>query len=258
MARRVSDSLAIRLHDQQFTRRHAAEGRGPPRRIRADVGDARRARLGRSLVGNGARSRRQDRPRHRRGAAVGQHARERHDRAPGRAVVPASVRARRRRIVCTAMDFPSMVYLYRAQEALGFELHVVPVGARLDGGRESPARRDRRADGGRLLLARALPDFLHHGRGGHRGARARGRRAGDSRHVPIGGHHPRRRHGARRRLRGRRLPEVAVRRTGKRVSLHTSRRPRRGAAFLHGMALAGAAVRVRHRCALACDTTPCG
>jgi kynureninase len=33
---------------------------------------------------------------------------------------------RRRRIVCTAMDFPSMVYLYRAQEALGFELHVVP------------------------------------------------------------------------------------------------------------------------------------
>jgi kynureninase len=32
----------------------------------------------------------------------------------------------RRRIVCTAMDFPSMIYLYRAQEALGFELHVVP------------------------------------------------------------------------------------------------------------------------------------
>src|SRR5581483_9434414 len=32
----------------------------------------------------------------------------------------------RRRIVCTAMDFPSMVYLYRAQRAAGFELHVVP------------------------------------------------------------------------------------------------------------------------------------
>jgi kynureninase len=32
----------------------------------------------------------------------------------------------RRRIVCTAMDFPSMVYLFRAQQALGFELHVVP------------------------------------------------------------------------------------------------------------------------------------
>ena len=32
----------------------------------------------------------------------------------------------RRRIVCTAMDFPSMVYLYRAQQAFGFELRVVP------------------------------------------------------------------------------------------------------------------------------------
>ncbi len=32
----------------------------------------------------------------------------------------------RKRIVCTAMDFPSMVHLYRAQEAAGFELCVVP------------------------------------------------------------------------------------------------------------------------------------
>src|SRR5262245_41320166 len=33
---------------------------------------------------------------------------------------------RRRTIVCTAMDFPSMVYLFRAQQANGFELRVVP------------------------------------------------------------------------------------------------------------------------------------
>ena len=33
---------------------------------------------------------------------------------------------RRKRIVCSAMDFPSMVHLYRAQQAAGFELHVVP------------------------------------------------------------------------------------------------------------------------------------
>jgi kynureninase len=33
--------------------------------------------------------------------------------------------AARRRIVCTAMDFPSMVYLFRAQQQAGFELHVV-------------------------------------------------------------------------------------------------------------------------------------
>jgi len=34
--------------------------------------------------------------------------------------------AARRRIVCTAMDFPSVVYLARAQQRSGFELHVVP------------------------------------------------------------------------------------------------------------------------------------
>ncbi len=32
----------------------------------------------------------------------------------------------RRRIVCSAMDFPSMIYLFRAQEANGFDLEVVP------------------------------------------------------------------------------------------------------------------------------------
>jgi kynureninase len=32
---------------------------------------------------------------------------------------------RRRRIVCPAMDFPSMIYLYRAHQALGFELSLV-------------------------------------------------------------------------------------------------------------------------------------
>src|SRR4030081_1471511 len=31
----------------------------------------------------------------------------------------------RQRIVCTAMDFPSMVYLYRAQQTSGFEGRVV-------------------------------------------------------------------------------------------------------------------------------------
>lgn len=35
-------------------------------------------------------------------------------------------RAGRNVIVCSAMDFPSMVYLYRAQRANGFELRVVP------------------------------------------------------------------------------------------------------------------------------------
>jgi kynureninase len=35
----------------------------------------------------------------------------------------------RNRIVCLAADFPSLIYLYRAQEALGFELVIVPADA---------------------------------------------------------------------------------------------------------------------------------
>jgi kynureninase len=37
-----------------------------------------------------------------------------------------TARGARRRIVCSAMDFPSMIYLYRAQQAAGFELTIVP------------------------------------------------------------------------------------------------------------------------------------
>jgi kynureninase len=33
--------------------------------------------------------------------------------------------ASRRRLVCSAMDFPSMIHLYRAQQASGFDLHIV-------------------------------------------------------------------------------------------------------------------------------------
>jgi kynureninase len=37
----------------------------------------------------------------------------------------------RNRIVCLAADFPSLIYAYRAQEALGFELTIVPADADL-------------------------------------------------------------------------------------------------------------------------------
>jgi len=39
---------------------------------------------------------------------------------------------RRRKVVCSAADFPSMIHLYRAQRDLGFELHVVDAGDDLD------------------------------------------------------------------------------------------------------------------------------
>jgi kynureninase len=44
---------------------------------------------------------------------------------------PSPASARRRRIVCTEMDFPSMMYLYRAQQAAGFDLRIVPAEADL-------------------------------------------------------------------------------------------------------------------------------
>ncbi len=41
-------------------------------------------------------------------------------------------RGKRRKIVCSAADFPSMIHLYRAQQAYGFELHVVSAGDQLN------------------------------------------------------------------------------------------------------------------------------
>src|SRR5581483_12491687 len=43
-------------------------------------------------------------------------------------VVLSTIRptAARNRIVCSAMDFPSMMYLFEAQRAAGFTVHVVP------------------------------------------------------------------------------------------------------------------------------------
>jgi kynureninase len=44
---------------------------------------------------------------------------------------PSPPSTRRRRIVCTEMDFPSMIHLYRAQQAAGFDLRIVPAEADL-------------------------------------------------------------------------------------------------------------------------------
>ena len=109
-------------------------------------------------------------------------------------------------------------------------------------------RRHRRDDGARRDLARALPQLVHPGSAPDRRARTRRRRAGGARHVSVRGHHPGRRHGARRRLRRRRLPEVAVRRPGQRVPLHAAGPAAHGAAAVHRLVLAPRAVRVRHRC----------
>ena len=199
-------------------------------------------------MGDAARGRQQDRARHRRAGRHGQHARERDDGAHGGAVVPASVRRRAKRIVCSAMDFPSMVHLYRAQQAAGFELRVVPAEDDLTVDTERMLDAIDETDRGRRLLARAVPHVVHHGRGRDRPrAHARSGRRSILDTYQSAGIIPVDVDRARRRLRGRRLPEVAVRRTRQRVPLHAARSADGGDAGVHRLAVAAAAVRLRHR-----------
>ena len=126
----------------------------------------------------------------------------------------------RRRIVCSAMDFPSMVYLYRAQQAAGFELHVVPAEDDLTVSTDRLLEAIDHTHRGGRVLARAVSHVVHHGCGGDHHPRARGGRRRHPRHVSVGGYRAGGPHPARGGFRGRRLPEVAVRRAGQRVSLH--------------------------------------
>ena len=153
---------------------------------------------------------------------------------------PGPGRGARRRIVCTEGDFPSTIYLCRAQEALGFELVLVPAEPDLsvDVQRVVDAIDERTAlvavshvlFRSAFILDPAPIVERAHARGCARGAR----------HVPVGGHRAARRRGARRRLRDRRLPEVALRRPGQRVPLHAARPAGLARAAPDGLVLAPA------------------
>ena len=143
MARGVSDPRAQRLHDQQLARRDAAADRANLAEY-AEVWATRGVRGWEDRwwempleVGNKI-ARVIGAP-----AGVGEHARERHDGAHDRALVRAAESAATP-IVCSAMDFPSMIYLFRAQQARGFEMRVVPGGDRSVGRDRTRDRCDRR------------------------------------------------------------------------------------------------------------------
>ena len=93
---------------------------------------------------------------------------------------------RRRTIVCSAADFPSMVSLYRAQASLGFDLHVVSAGDDLNVDEQRLADA---IDDDTLLVAFShvlfRTSFIVDPRPGDR-ARAPGRRADDARRLPVG------------------------------------------------------------------------
>ena len=112
-------------------------------------------------------------------------------------------------------------------------------------GRRGDRGADRRAHAPRPDQPCPLQGVGDPGRRADRATRARGRRARDSRLLPVGRDRARRRDGSRSRLRGRRLGEVALRRAGERLAVRAARSRRAARADLHGMAGARAAVRVR-------------
>ena len=126
----------------------------------------------------------------------------------------------RRRLVCSALDFPSMVYLFRGLEASGYELHVVP------------AEDDLSVSTDRMLEAidntTAVVAFSHvvfrtsfdHGRGRDRSARPRSGRDGHPGYVSVCRHRAAGRLRAAGGFRSGRLPEVVVRWPGQCVSVH--------------------------------------
>jgi kynureninase len=150
-------------------------------------------------------------------------------------------------IVCTAADFPSVIYQLRAQRALGFRLRIVEAESdfTVQESRVVDAIDERTA-----LVAVSHVLFRSSFAIDPRPIVERAHAVG----APVmldcyqsAGIIPGRRDGARRGLRHRRVPEVAVRRAGQRVLVCAPRCARACAATLHGMVLASRAVRLRHR-----------
>ena len=170
-SQRVSGSLpdprVDDVPDQPLARRDAGRGRATTAAVRARVGDARRASVGRRLVGLGLRDRRPDRRHHRRAARLDRHAPERDRRRGDRALVlRAGAAAQPDRLrggpVPVGALRPAGVDAVRCR------------GRRLPRRRRGD-RRDRRAHAARADLARALQVGGDPADRAHRRARARRR-----------------------------------------------------------------------------------
>ena len=192
--------------------------------------------MGRRLVGVADARRRPDRAHRRRASRLHGDAAERRDRGGDRPVVlPAGRpfeeprRLRARELPVRALPLPGAAR---------------PRGRRVRG-RRGDRRADRRADASRPDQPCPLQGVGDPGRRADRATRARGRRARDSRLLPVRRDRARRRDGARSRLRGRRLGEVALRRPGERLAVRAARSRRAARADLYRVAGARAAVRVR-------------
>ena len=114
-------------------------------------------------------------------------------------------------IVMTDLEFPTNMYVFEGFRRYGAEVVYVPSAIASDR-ISSVARRDRRATRCWCPCRRAVPERLHPGRAGDREG-APGRRARDPRRLPGGRDRAPRHRRAGRRLRRRRIGEVAVRRS---------------------------------------------
>src|SRR5581483_5809241 len=233
---RVPDPRARHLPDQPLARRHAASGGSAARRVRAHVEGARDPGLGRGLVGDAADRGRPGGP-HRRRAA----------RLDGDAPERRSCRGRRPLVLRSGRPGPEPSRLRARQlplRALPLPVAPRPRGRRLRGRRRRGGG-DRRARAARPDQPCPLQDRRDPGRRADRASSARGRGVRDPRLLSVGGHLALGRVRARRRLRRRRLGQVALRGAGERLAVRAAGSRRAAAADVHGLAGARASVRVR-------------
>ena len=222
--------------------------RDVPRAVRGRVGRARRAGLARGLVGDRARDRQ---------PAGADARRARATRSRCTRTRPSRSRSSRRcfdwrrppqRIVLQDLDFPTNHYLFEGFRRYGADVVHRAVGRHRAGADRSLRRRDRRAHA-RSCRSRSCCSGAAACRTCGRSSR---RRIASARRVVLdvyqaAGTVPMDLAGARRRLRGRRLGEVALRRPGRRLSLRAARSDHGPAAGGRRLGGPRRAVRVRDR-----------
>jgi hypothetical protein len=126
----------------------------------------------------------------------------------------------RNEIVYDDQNFPSVSYVWKAEERRGAKVRIVesrPGATAVDTEALCAAITERTLVGAHL--ARGVPHRPRAGRQAHHRPGARGRRPGGPRLLPVAGHRALRHRRAGGRLRLRRLGEVAVRRAGGRLPL---------------------------------------
>ena len=150
-------------------------------------------------------------------------------------------------IVCQESDFPSMLYLFQAQQRAGFKVHIVPAEPDLT---MNVNRVLDAIDDSTLVVCLSHVLFKTSYITEARAVIERAHRYGARRHpgrLPVGWNHSRRRHRSERGHRGRGLSEMAVRRSRGELHVHASRPPDQDGATVHRLGGTTPAVRIRSR-----------